>query len=91
MFGRSEGIAVKFSEKLKQLREAVGPEFTQDDLAKRSQVPVTTIRGYEQGKRLPLAPAFMRLVKALGVTCDAFADCDDMAGDDNPKSKPKRK
>jgi len=81
---------VKFSEKLKELREAA--RLTQESLAEKSRVPVTTIRGYEQGKRLPLAPAFMRLVKALGATCDVFSDCDDMVdGDDKTKSKGKGK
>jgi len=50
--------------------------LTQEQLADRSGVPVGTLRGYEQGRREPLWDAFLRLARALGVACEAFADCE---------------
>jgi transcriptional regulator with XRE-family HTH domain len=77
-----------FADKLKELRARA--KLTQAELADKAKIPASTVRGYEYGQRLPLAPAFMRLVQALGVTCDAFANCDDML-DDKPKPKAKGK
>ena len=42
---------------------------------------VGNVRNYEQGIRLPTFPAVVKLAKALGVTCEAFAECDDIAGE----------
>jgi transcriptional regulator with XRE-family HTH domain len=84
---------VQFSDKLRQLRTTAG--LTQEDLSERTGVPVTTIRGYEQGqrKRVTLAVA-TRLAAALGTDCRAFADCEDVAGDDAedaPAPKPRKR
>jgi transcriptional regulator with XRE-family HTH domain len=61
-----------FSETLRRVREEAG--LTQAGLAQSSSVPLRTIQGWEQGYRCPVSPDFFRLVKALGVSADAFAD-----------------
>jgi transcriptional regulator with XRE-family HTH domain len=64
---------MKFAEKLQELRTKVG--LSQSQLAHASGVPVWTLRGYEQGRREPLWYVLFRLASALGVSCEAFADC----------------
>ena len=79
---------MKFKDKLRELRKHVG--LTQEELAKRSGVPVYTIRGHEQGQRLPSWVIFMRLADGLGVSADNFRDCDEVK-DAHKTSKRKRK
>jgi transcriptional regulator with XRE-family HTH domain len=62
-----------FGEKLQQLRERAG--LSQSQLATASGVPVWTLRGYEQGRREPLWHVLFKLAAAIGVSCEAFADC----------------
>jgi XRE family transcriptional regulator, regulator of sulfur utilization len=59
-----------FADRLKQLRHAAG--MSQADLAKSSGVPVTTIHGFEQGRREPGFVTLLRLAKGLGVSLAAF-------------------
>lgn len=61
------------SERLKELRARA--EMTQQDLARKSGVPLQSVRNYEHGIREPSWIALFRLARALGVSCDAFADC----------------
>lgn len=82
-----------FGEKLRAIREEKG--MTRMALAEASEVPFGTIHGYESGRRSPTLAATLKLAKALGVDCTAFADCTDLAGDDppprsSPKSPPKK-
>jgi transcriptional regulator with XRE-family HTH domain len=83
---------MNFGEVLNELREKAG--LTQAALADKANVSLRTIQAWEQGRRSPVSPDFFKLVKALGATCEAFADCDqDTSG--NPakagKGKGKRK
>jgi transcriptional regulator with XRE-family HTH domain len=71
-----------FAKKLQELRERA--ELSQSGLAQASGIPVWTVRGYEQGRREPSWDVLFKLAAALGVTCDAFADCVD-----TPAGKPK--
>jgi transcriptional regulator with XRE-family HTH domain len=80
---------MKFKEKLKSLREKAG--LSQSGLAEKAGLPIGNIKNYEQGIRMPLLPAVVRLVQALGTDCTAFADCEDVAGEEKPKPKPKGK
>jgi transcriptional regulator with XRE-family HTH domain len=57
-------------ERLQRLRQAAG--FSQSQLAKAADVPVGTLRNWEQGRRVPLLDAAGRLAKALGVSVDAL-------------------
>lgn len=85
-----------FKDQLVQLREAAG--LTQSQLADVSGVPLWTLRKYEQGQRgrVTLGVA-ARLARSLGKTCEVFADCEDVAGDeadeagDPPAVTPPRK
>lgn len=76
-----------FGERLKQLRWQVG--LSQPQLAAASGVPVGTLRDYEQGRRStePGFRAVVQLAAALGVSCEAFADCIDV----KPKQGKSRK
>jgi transcriptional regulator with XRE-family HTH domain len=75
-----------FGERLRQLREERG--LTREGLASASGVPLGTIHGYEIGRRLPALAATLKLGKALGVDCTAFADCEDLAGEEPEPEKP---
>ncbi len=76
-----------FGEKLRELREAKG--MTREGLAEASGVPFGTIHGYEIGRRAPAFASTLALAKALGVDCTAFADCEDLKGND-PKLGAKK-
>jgi transcriptional regulator with XRE-family HTH domain len=83
-----------FGERLRELRE--GKDMSREALATASGVPFGTIHGYELGRRAPSLSATLKLAKALGVDCTAFAACSDVMGEDEPekpadKKPPKRK
>src|SRR5438046_2036253 len=59
-----------FGEKLKELRTQAG--LTQAQLAELSDVPLGTIRDYEQGKRDPLLSSAQKLARALNQSMDVF-------------------
>jgi transcriptional regulator with XRE-family HTH domain len=88
-----------FAEKLRQIRDAVG--LSEARLAKESGVSFASIHEYGLGRRKPSFAAVVKLARALGVTCEAFAGCediDDVGGREvikqkgtPPPTKPKRK
>jgi putative transcriptional regulator len=80
---------MNFAEKLKELRSAAG--LTQAKLAELSGSSLGAIRDYEQGNRIPLLPAAVKLAHALGTTCEAFADCEDVMPRPEPKKPARRK
>jgi hypothetical protein len=47
-------------------------------LARKSGVAFGALHFYGMGKRKPSFAAVVKLAAALGVTCEAFADCDDV-------------
>src|SRR5262245_18026771 len=61
---------VKFSAKLKQLREAAG--LTQQQLADRAGLSQSAITLWESGSREPGLEALGKLCAALDVPCTAF-------------------
>jgi transcriptional regulator with XRE-family HTH domain len=65
-----------FQDELKRLRDKAG--LTQESLAQRAEISVGNIRNYEQGASLPSFPSVVKIAKALGVTCEAFAGCEDV-------------
>jgi transcriptional regulator with XRE-family HTH domain len=67
---------VEFKDVLQNLRKEAG--LTQQQLAKRAGLPVGSLRGHEQGQRIPSWPSVVKLAKALGVSTDAFAGCDEV-------------
>jgi transcriptional regulator with XRE-family HTH domain len=80
---------MKFGEKLKELRTQKG--WSEAKLAEECGVPFGTLHHYGVGIRRPTFAAVVKLAKALGVDCTAFAECDDIAGDDTKQPAPKPK
>jgi transcriptional regulator with XRE-family HTH domain len=70
-------------ERFKRLREAA--RLTQEEASERSGVPVSTLRNWEQGQRLPRIDLAMKLARTLGV------DMNVLTGFDEPADKPKRR
>jgi transcriptional regulator with XRE-family HTH domain len=68
-----------FADRIRDLRTAT--KRTQSEMAKLAGVPLSTYRSWEQGQRLPSFPAVVRLAKALGVSLDVFAECEDFHRD----------
>jgi transcriptional regulator with XRE-family HTH domain len=75
-----------FAEMLRELRDAAG--LSEAKLAVATGMPVGTIHNYALGRRAPSFSAVVRIAKALGVTCEAFAECEDIAGDGADEEKP---
>ena len=59
---------IRFSETLQRLRRAHDPAYTQADLASLTGTTESTIRSYEQKKRLPKYTLLQRIAAALDVT-----------------------
>jgi transcriptional regulator with XRE-family HTH domain len=81
---------MRFANKLRELRDRAGLSETR--LAEASGIPFGTLHNYCLGRRrLPFA-AVVKLARVLGVTCEAFAECEDIAGPvKEPKGKRDRK
>jgi transcriptional regulator with XRE-family HTH domain len=60
--------------RMKRLREASG--LSQPQAARAAGVPVGTLRGWEQGRRVPTLEAATRLAQAIGVSLDELAGAD---------------
>ncbi len=67
-----------FAEKLRELRLAKG--LSEAGLAKLSGVSFGAIHNYGLGNRQATFTSVVKIAKALGVTCEAFADCEDVIG-----------
>jgi transcriptional regulator with XRE-family HTH domain len=61
-----------FGEKLKQVRKEKG--LTQKELSEQSEIPLPTIRSYEQGQSKPSWESVVALATALGVSTEAFRE-----------------
>jgi transcriptional regulator with XRE-family HTH domain len=59
-----------FAERLKQLRAEAG--LSQPALAERAEIPVSTIRQFEQGRREPTFATLLKLAAGLDVSLSAF-------------------
>jgi transcriptional regulator with XRE-family HTH domain len=78
-----------FAEKLRELRDAAG--LTEAKLAEASGLPFGTVHVYAIGRRKPSFASVLKLAKALGVTCEAFAECEDLANDDEGEKPAAKK
>jgi transcriptional regulator with XRE-family HTH domain len=81
-----------FAEKLRELRDAKG--LSEAKLAELSGLPFGTVHIYGLGRRAPSFANVVKLAAALGVTCEAFAECEDVTGEveePNRKKAVKRK
>jgi transcriptional regulator with XRE-family HTH domain len=74
-----------FAERLKELRIAAG--LSEHKLADVSGIPRGGLHTYAIGTRTPSFPAVLKICRALGVTCLAFADCDDVLEERPAKGK----
>jgi transcriptional regulator with XRE-family HTH domain len=72
----------EMGERLQRIREETG--MSQSQLARASGVPLSSLRNWEQGRRIPLFNTAAKVAKALGVSLDR------LAGFDEPTA-PKRK
>ena len=77
-----------FAEKLRELRNQAG--LSEAKLAKASGIPFGTIHKYgtegEEGRK-PSFQAVVKIARALGTTCEVFADCEGM-GDAQESEAP---
>jgi transcriptional regulator with XRE-family HTH domain len=76
---------MKFSALLRELRDKAG--LTQEQLAEKAGIALSTLRNHEQGHRLPSWSAVVKLAKALGVSTDEFAKCDEVNEPEKPTAK----
>lgn len=67
-----------FAEKLRELRDARG--LSEAKLAEAAGLPPGTLHVYAIGRSKPSFAAVVKIAKALGVTCEEFAECEDIAG-----------
>jgi len=78
-----------FAKRLRELRDTVG--ISEAKLAEASGVSFASIHEYGLGRRKPSFAAAVKIARALGVTCEAFADCDDVADDGKKKATQRKK
>jgi transcriptional regulator with XRE-family HTH domain len=79
-----------YAEKLRELRDAAG--LSEAKLASASGVSFASIHEYGMGRRKPSFAAAVKIARALGVSCEAFVDCEDVVGDEPaPKAGRPRK
>jgi transcriptional regulator with XRE-family HTH domain len=76
-----------FRDELIRLRNAAG--LSQEKLAVSAGISVANIRNYEQNRRLPSFPVLVKMAAALGVSCEAFAQCEDVKGESEEKTAKK--
>lgn len=81
------GVLMPFKDLLRQLREKAG--LTQQELADKARIPIGSLRNLEQGQRLPGWGPVVKLARALGLSTDVFAECDEVNQDeDEPPARP---
>ena len=79
---------MSFAETLAKLR--LRADLTQADLAMKAEIPLDTLRRWEQGKNLPRIDVAYRLARALGVSVEELITAKDMK-EATAEAKPKRK
>jgi transcriptional regulator with XRE-family HTH domain len=84
----SEASATDFGPRLRELREAAG--LTQGQLAERAALHPQAIVKLERGEREPAWATVLVLVKALGVSCEAFMTPASAPSKRTPGRPPKR-
>ncbi|MBX9580537.1 MAG: helix-turn-helix transcriptional regulator [Gemmataceae bacterium] len=78
-----------FAEKLRELRDAAG--LSEAKLAKASGLNPATLHDYAMGRRtVPGFTTVVKLARALGVSCEAFAVCSDLSGQGKDSPAPDR-
>jgi DNA-binding transcriptional regulator YiaG len=80
---RSE--AMSFGGHMRALREEAG--LSRPELARRANVPVSTLRNWEGDRGFPNMPALLRLAKALGVRVERLAEGVEDPGEDETEAE----
>ena len=80
---------MRFKDILRSLRHRAG--LTQIQLAERAGLPLGSLRNHEQGQRIPSWAAVVKLAKALRVSTDVFANCDEVVNGQVSEKQSKRK
>jgi transcriptional regulator with XRE-family HTH domain len=62
-----------FGDVLQEVRQTKG--MTQQALADGAQIPLATLRNYEQNKRSPSFENALGMARTLGIPLETFADC----------------
>jgi transcriptional regulator with XRE-family HTH domain len=77
-------------QKLQKARQAAG--MSQSQLAAVADVPIGTLRNWEQDRRTPLLDTAARVAKALGVSVDALAGVSVPPGEvqPHPRGRPRK-
>lgn len=78
-----------FAEKLREMRTAA--RLSEAKLAELSGVSFGAVHNYGLGIRKPSFAAAVKLARALGATCEAFAECSDLAETEKKPAPKKRK
>ena len=78
-----------FGERLKELRTAAG--LSEAKLAELSGVSFGAVHNYGLGIRKPTFAYVVKLARALGTTCEAFAGCEDIDQKQPAPKKPRHK
>lgn len=66
------GGALQMGLRLQSLRQSAG--MSQSELATAAGVPVSSLKNWEQGRRLPQLDAAWRLAKALSISLDKLTE-----------------
>jgi len=72
-------------QRLKTLRRKAG--LSQSQLARAAEVPISSLRNWEYGRRTPLLDAAARIALALGVSLDELAGIDASEAKQNKRTK----
>jgi plasmid maintenance system antidote protein VapI len=78
---------MKFHELLRKLKG----DMSEAKLAEAAGIPYPSVHSYCLGRRMPTFAAVVKLARALGTTCEAFAECEDLMeadGRGKPAEKP---
>jgi transcriptional regulator with XRE-family HTH domain len=81
---------MRFADKLRELRQA--RDLSEAKLAEASGLPFATVHNYGLGRRRPSFAAVVKMARALGVTCEAFSECEDILTDEGqlpPAPRPR--
>jgi transcriptional regulator with XRE-family HTH domain len=81
-------VSMTFAEKLRELRGAV--RLSEARLAETAGLTFASVHSYGLGRRKPSFAAVVKMARALGVTCEAFANCQDLQ-DELPRRRRKKR
>ena len=74
---RSNLLKKTFSENLKSLRNEMG--LSQDKIAEKLQLPVSTYANWEQGRREPSIVEIFNLLNVFGANANDLFDCENIS------------